>query len=378
MAWLRSRRVAAVVSVVWLGAACQPAPSGSSTPAADVLNAIYAAGDAVMIDALDSGGRWGSITLTRGDDAGGYPTGGVPADSFVVEVQVSYAADRKPTSSGFGLLDWTLTPTGHPFAPVMPADPAEWDAARLPLDNFREVEASWGPFTGRIYFLVPRDAADESLVLVYRPAEALGRAMHIPVRQPGPAPAPVPTATPVPTPVPVTYVGRDGAPFTIIDSSEADALFSAPDTCTNPVAGYIVTYPDDWWTNTAIGSVAACSWFAPTSYDVANPNVVPDEVVIVIWVYDGAFGFVDMPRDSLHEEISVDGYEAVRRQNVGMCYSNGGCQDLPPSYEYTVILSGSQAEGPTLRAVTSSEGTDQYILNRAVLDRMMASFQSER
>jgi hypothetical protein len=376
--------MAGILASGWLLAGCQPAPSGTPSSAPVAVHPIYEAGDVVTIDAVDSGGRWGSITLTRGDDTGGYPTEAVPADSFVIEVFVSYHADRLPNAEGFGMLDWRLAtaddgnPVGRLIQPAMPPDPADWNPARQPLGNVSSaVDMLTTPIEGMLYFEVPREVVDGALVLVYVPSRISNHVVWVPVRKAGPAPDPVPAATPVPTPIPLSYVERAGLPFTIVDSPEADALFGTPDTCTNPVAGYTVTYPDAWWTNTAIDGVPACSWFSPTFFEASDTSEVPKEVVIVITVFEGAFGFFTSPQDSLYEEITIDGYQGSRREQVGMCYPAGGCEMLPPSYHYSATFGGQGAEGPSMQAVTSSDGIHHYELNKAVLDRIMASFDYE-
>jgi hypothetical protein len=56
-------------------------------------------------------------------------------------------------------------------------------------------------------------------------------------------------------------------------------------------------------------------------------------------------------------------------------HESGAYQALPPSYTYTFQPAGSDGLGPTLVAGTSSEGLPDYVRNRAVLDRMMASLR---
>jgi hypothetical protein len=185
---------------------------------------------------------------------------------------------------------------------------------------------------------------------------------------------PVPTATPASTPEPVAYVDRRDAPFTLIAHPEADALFGDPDTCTNADAGYTVTYPDSWYTNTAIGTTPACSWFSAIQFDVeAEPNAVPEEVVIVIQVFPGAIGFFNQPEYDLHEQVRIGAFDGYRYQQVGVHHPSGAYEALPPTYGYTVILADQPAEGPTMMASTSSDGAGNYVLNRAILDRIMAS-----
>jgi hypothetical protein len=320
------------------------------------------------------------ITLTRGPDVGGYPNDSVSPDSFVIEVFVTYEAERMPDAAGFGVQDWAVTADdgtviGQVFEPVMPPNPADLDPAREPLGTYPgAVDVTTTPIQGLLYFEVPREAAERAALLVYRPLSLVEPVIAIPLRRPGPAPDPVPKATPVPTPRSLNYVAKEGLPFTVIDSAGADVLFDSPDTCTNHEGGYTVTYPDDWFTNTQFGEVPACSWFSPTFFEVRDPGEVPKEIVIVITVFDGGFGYFYAPQDSLYEAVTIDGYQGWRREQIGACYEAGGCEALPPSYNYSAVLGGSGAEGPSLQAVTSSEGVEDYELNKAVLDRIMAGF----
>jgi hypothetical protein len=56
-----------------------------------------------------------------------------------------------------------------------------------------------------------------------------------------------------------------------------------------------------------------------------------------------------------------------------MNYEAGGFEALPPSYIYAANFGGTDVEGPSMQATTTSEGASDYILNKAVLDRIMAS-----
>lgn len=183
-----------------------------------------------------------------------------------------------------------------------------------------------------------------------------------------------PTASPEPTPA-LGYVFKEGLPFAVIDSVEADALFNAPDTCSNSVDGYRLTYPDSWYTNTQFGSVSPCSWFSPTDYDVQFESDPPDEIVIFIRVFEGGYGYFYAPSFTLDEVIDIDGFEVLRREEIGGCFKTDGCRALPPRYEYVADLGPEGFIGPTLLAMTSSEGVPSYELNKAVLDRIMASIE---
>ncbi len=181
------------------------------------------------------------------------------------------------------------------------------------------------------------------------------------------------TATPFPSPLPDTYRIDPGSPFTIIDSAEADALFRAVDSCTNPVGRFTVSFPAAWYTNPPSGALPACSWFAATPFSVSDTTVVPHEVQIVIQAFDGAFGYFDSPDVTMSEQILIGGHEGIRWQQIGINHEGDGHESLPPSYIYSANFGGLSQEGTSLQAIAASKGASDYILNKAVLDRIMAS-----
>ena len=178
---------------------------------------------------------------------------------------------------------------------------------------------------------------------------------------------------PIPTPPPVIYRADAGSPFTIIDSAAADALFGQVDTCTNPVGRFTVTFPATWYTNPTVAGLPACSWFAPTPFTISSTSTVPDEVAMVVTVHQGSVGYFNAPETTLQEQISIGGHDGGRMEQVGMTYEGAGFERLPPSYVYTVDFGGLAGNGPTAQAIADSVGAADYVLNKAVLDRIMAS-----
>ena len=378
--------------VIWLCiagislAACgatDPSTSASPSPSEsrrDPALVLIDPGETQTIEAIDADGTFGTITIRRGEDLGGYPTDVIDPAMFVIEVSFTYEVDRHPTGE-FGRPDWvvatgpSLLPVGGLLEAAMPPNPNDWDPEHQELGVFPgAMEVTGERIVGMLYFLIPRENANEPLLLVYRPDGRDEAIASLRLRDPSAAPDPVASATPVPTPEPVTYGRVPGQAFTVIQDAEADELFNAPDHCTNPVAGYTVRYPDTWFTNTAIGETPACTWFSPTDFVVDGPEV-PDEVAIVITVFPGALGSFTQPDYAMSEEVSLGGYAGNRWEQVGVRYESGAYEALPPSYSYGAILSDERAEGPTLRASTSSEGRADYTLNKAVLDRIIASIR---
>jgi hypothetical protein len=378
--------VAVVVGRDWLATQSldPPAATTQAAPGDGPDERLLEPGDAVTIDAVDASGAWGTINIVRGPDTGGYADNAVDPEAFIIEVFIDYTAVRHPEPEEFGRQDWALAtaddrrPIGALYEWVLPPNPAEWDPSRQELGSYPgAIEIIGFPTEGMLYLQVPREAADRELELIYRPAGFSEVVVGILLREAGPAPAPVPTATPIPPPAAVTYVERDGSPFTVIADPEADALFVNPDTCTNPVGGYTVEYPDSWYTNTEFGNVPACSWFSPTSYEVTSSDEVPDEVVITVTVFPGPLGSFTSPDLALNEEVPIGGFTGVRQEQVGVAYESGAYEALPPSYHYFVVMGDPRGDGPRMLATTDSTGVDDYELNKAVLDRIMASLQFE-
>ncbi len=177
-----------------------------------------------------------------------------------------------------------------------------------------------------------------------------------PMASPTEEPTPEPTDSPSPT-----LVELPGG-FTVHANAEADSLFLDRDTCSNERDNYEVTFPDEWYTNTEIGRNPACVWFSPTDYDVPDPSVVPDEIAITIEWFDGDVGRIDADVRS-QEDVIVGGQNASR------------VEWDDETYWYTIQLGPSPEEGPNLLVATSAEMGGDYELNKAVMDRMMATIE---
>ncbi len=190
-----------------------------------------------------------------------------------------------------------------------------------------------------------------------------------PTASPSPSPTAEPTASPTAEPT-ATPQPPTGGGFTIASHPEADALFLERDECQNLQDGYQLIFPDDWYTNTEIRDVPACSWFSPDFYTLDDGDELPDEIAIQIFWLEGARGYLggEISRD----EGMIAGQTAVRVET-------GGTSDDPTGdgrmYEYVVQLGPPGEEGPTLVARTDTEMGGDYELNKAVLDRIMATME---
>ncbi len=180
-----------------------------------------------------------------------------------------------------------------------------------------------------------------------------------------PTVAPTPSAEPTQTAQAATPSPTDdgGTPsgFTVTPHPEADSLFLDRDDCENLEDGYRLEFPEEWYTNTEIGDVPACSWFSAEFYEVDDPNEVPDEIAITIEYVEGDSGSFE---DAISRESVIVGstQEATR-------------VEYDDSYLYQVQLGPTPEEGPNLVVTTTTEMGGDYELNRAVLDRIMSTME---
>jgi hypothetical protein len=190
-------------------------------------------------------------------------------------------------------------------------------------------------------------------------------------------PEPTPTASPEATPSPsepesdspeaspsASMIEGEGG-FTWEASAEADALMDETFDCQNLDDGYQVDFPAEWNTNAELGGVPTCSWFAPTEYETGASSRVPDEVAIELFVIDGA---PEYPLQIMDQRSGLIGAtQAATRTRMA-----GNDADV---YEYVIQLGPKLEDGPNLVARTTTEMGGDFDLNRAVLDRMMATME---
>jgi hypothetical protein len=164
-------------------------------------------------------------------------------------------------------------------------------------------------------------------------------------------------------------VDPDG--FTVVPHAEADALFLDRDECENPEDGYRLEFPEAWYTNTEIGNVPPCSWFSPTFFEVDDPDQVPAEIAITIELVDGGYGFLG--RVTTNEEVTIGAtQDAVRAESEDEPTASG---ENVTAYVYVVQLGPTPEEGPNLVVRTTTASGGDYELNKAVLDRIMATME---
>jgi hypothetical protein len=141
--------------------------------------------------------------------------------------------------------------------------------------------------------------------------------------------------------------------------AQAESLFADRDVCEDPERGLAVVFPDDWWTNTEIEDLPACSWFAPTSFEFVASDVVPDEVELVVELVPGEYG-------TFYEVVSSDSVMALDRPATRWIL------EVPDGrlYEYVIQLGEVSEFGPNLIARTTASPED-LDLAMAVLDELV-------
>lgn len=195
---------------------------------------------------------------------------------------------------------------------------------------------------------------------------------------PTPAATPSATSTPSPTPAPTetpaasaSATSTVGGGFTVAPNAEADRLFLDRDSCENRTDGYRLEFPEDWWTNTEIGKWPPCVWFSPTYYTVDQLDEVPDEIAITIEWISGDRGSSE--ETLRREDVTVGGQRAVRVEHRGAEGSGGNMPRDWYEYVYLIQLGPSAEAGPNLVARTDTDMGGVYELNKAMLDRIMAT-----
>jgi hypothetical protein len=164
------------------------------------------------------------------------------------------------------------------------------------------------------------------------------------------------------------------SPFSVAPNADADALFLDRDECENIADGYRLEFPDAWYTNTEIGDVEPCQWFSPTFYEVDDPNEPPAEIAIAIEYLDGDRGSFE---ETIRREFGIVGetQQGVRVEYRGAA-GNGGLMPAEwREYLYLVQLGPTEEEGPNLVIRTNTDMGGDYELNKAVLDRIMATIE---
>jgi hypothetical protein len=177
-------------------------------------------------------------------------------------------------------------------------------------------------------------------------------------------PEPTLPLRPTGSPLPTTTAEPDPA------AMQADLLFATPERCDLSIADHIISipFPSYWSTNDAIEEGApSCIWFGP---NLTHPTTEPpaDAAIGV----GGVGGPAVFPYKWVsREETTVAGRPAWRVEE--WVPSPSGPYEETLQLVYWVSLGDSRDDGPTLVARTATDDVGHYALNKAVLDRMMAT-----
>lgn len=363
----------------------QSAPPSSTTPPSTGLpspsalsHPLAVRDGAIDVVATDASGEYGRIGIMRGADTSGYQRAPIDQDgAFFVELFMTYSLERLPEPAEWGRSNWSVRaedPEGNLVSGAVLAPDLGPEAPRPVLVSWPgATEPELRNYEGWLIIQVPRDLSGASIYLDYTPTgSSVPAATHV-VRVPGSPPPPVTLAPPSPTPL---YVTQDGRELSVIESVEADELFSTVDTCTTSNGAYSVSYPESWYTNTAVGSVPACTWFSPVEFEVADSQVMPSEITITVTVIRGSIGWFYEPIYVLQESVMVSGFPGSRTEQAGGFDVDGPLDPSVRTYQYSVLVAGGNDVDDVWIAASSSTlmGGD-YVLNKAVLDRIMASLQ---
>ena len=357
-----------------------PTPTPTLTPESALV--LTALGDVIRIPALDEAGAFGTLTVRRAEDKGGYE-GFVPVtfeDVFFVELYVTYEPERA-TDEQYGEWEfaYAIDLEGDGFENEelrrgvgflgMEGQPG-YDSAPQPI--LQGMRSGDQILEGWLVLELPAAAADYDVYLVYghgewtdgiqnmvpdtsahlrSPGDPVGITPFDPDAFPSPEGTPfvMPSLEVLPSPPPSASATFEPSP-----DADADALFAETQRCEMADAGVTITYPGSWFTNEAYEDIPACSFFGPEPIDT--------EVI-----YNG---LGDFPPVSFSEIPSwTGGIEPpqVERFPVGdrIAWRISYTEDqLSKGTQYLVPLA-DDPYGPLLRAGVGQEEP------RAVLERML-------
>jgi hypothetical protein len=132
-----------------------------------------------------------------------------------------------------------------------------------------------------------------------------------------------------------------------------------------------ITFPAAWSTNAAIADeeIPACVWFGP---DVVVHRLLtedPEGAAITIGAVGGPAVF---HREWIsREQTTIAGRPAWRVEESVPSPSSEASETH--QLVFWISLGATSTDGPTLVARTATEEAGNYALNKAVLDRMMAT-----
>ncbi|MBA2632127.1 MAG: hypothetical protein H0U86_03880 [Chloroflexi bacterium] len=360
----------------------EPTPTPAPTLTPEIGRVLTEPGDVIRMAALDGAGQFGTVTIRRGEEKGGYEDF-VPfafEDVFFVELYVTYEPNRSTSEEygewefayavdleGDGFVDEALR-RGVGFLGL--EEQPGYDSAPQPLLQGKrfgdEVLEGW------LVLELPAAAADFDLYLVYGhgewtdgienmvpdasallrlPADPVGITPFDPDSFPSPegTPIPMPSFHVLPSPVPSA-----AATFEPSTDIEADALFQETQSCPNAGLGVRITFPGSWSTNEAYEDIPACSFFGPDQIDAELIyNGLGDFPPVSFFEIPSWTGGIEQPQ---FERLPV-GDRVAWRITFTEDQQSTGTQYLIPLTD--------DPYGPLLRAIAGQPD------GRAVLERML-------
>ena len=362
-----------------------PSPQPSLTPEGEL--SLTTPGDVVRIPAMDAQGRYGTITLERGKEVGGYEGNDTPMffDSYFVEVHFSYELDRAPEGT-YGSDDWAVFEQVAGRANTYIAG-LHIDGPGTPQPALPNVVRDDRDIEGWLTFGLEADAADSPMWLAYMDrtqpqvpheageplpsitAENEARAhSEILLREPGEPVGITPTWAPPPGMEPPLI--QEPEPH-----AEADALFVETTTCTGTGSVYEIDLPASWFAD------PTCSLFGPAP--IEDAALAPIRIEPHEGVFEERVALWDIGEMSLvppgHGGYVIGGYA-----NYFEWEAQGEPAPVPPgermlAYEVFSETAPPPDEGGTwwLATTTSVDAAadEEYELNKAVLHRLIRSMR---
>ena len=137
--------------------------------------------------------------------------------------------------------------------------------------------------------------------------------------------------------------------------ADTEALFADADVCSDLERGVNVIMPDAWWTNTILGDLLPCTYYAPERFDIPGEGRIPEGVPITLELVAGK---VEPLEEVIgFETLVVDNRAATREEAL-----------LPETdvYRYVVAL-----DDGSLVLTLRGEQSDDYDRDKAILNEMM-------
>lgn len=134
-----------------------------------------------------------------------------------------------------------------------------------------------------------------------------------------------------------------------------------PDHCTNPLGGYRIAYPDNWYSNAAVANplnpaaegIAACQYFAPRDFAVVYGTEPSPDIAIHL-------ALVELPDGVAWDYGPYDGYDVLKDEPARIAGHPARVQVLELLYPD----SGYVAVGGRVAQYIVALGKNRYLVGR--------------